>query len=337
MAQRAHVSNIADYRVTLGDIDLTDKLRPRLVSLSLTEKRGGEADQLEIVIDDADGRMALPKAGALLSVQLGWRQGSDVTPGLIDKGSFTVDEIEHGGPPDVISIRAHSADFTGKLRIRREKAWKDTTLGAVIRDIAGRNGLTPHVSAELAARPLASVTQGRESDMALMRRLGREHDAVATVKRGSLIFAAIGAGVTASGKPLPTIEIQRRSGDRHSYRIEKREEAAGVTAAWHDRKGAKARTVTAGEADGAKRLARTYATKAEAERAAKAERSRIDRAPVKMSFDLALGRADVHPEQRAKVSGFKAEIDAGKWLIAEVAHRLTERGFTTSLQMEVIQ
>src|SRR3546814_10890009 len=81
------INNIADWRVTLDGNDLTDRLRPRLVSLSLSEKRGDEADQLDTVLDDSDGMLAIPKEGAVLRVQLGWKQGRDVTAGLVDKRS----------------------------------------------------------------------------------------------------------------------------------------------------------------------------------------------------------------------------------------------------------
>jgi phage protein D len=89
------IANIPDFRVSLDGRDLTGTIRSRLISLGITEKRGDEADQLDIVLDDSDGRLELPAAGAVLTVQLGWKQGSDVRPGLIDKGSFKVDEVEH--------------------------------------------------------------------------------------------------------------------------------------------------------------------------------------------------------------------------------------------------
>src|SRR3546814_4760708 len=151
------INNIADWRVTLDGNDLTDRLRPRLVSLSLSEKRGDEADQLDIVLDDSDGMLAIPKEGAVLRVQLGWKQGRDVTAGLVDKGSFKVDDVTHSGPPDQIRIRARAADFTSAIRNRREQSWKDATLGPVLADIAGRNGLTPKVASALASITLTSI------------------------------------------------------------------------------------------------------------------------------------------------------------------------------------
>jgi phage protein D len=336
MAQESFVSNLRDFRVTLDGDDLTDRLRPRLVALTLTEKRGGEADQLDIIIDDSKGKMALPRAGVQLKVQLGWKKGSDVRAGLVDKGSFTVDEIEHGGPPDVITIRAGSADFTSEVRTRREGSWHDTTLGAIIADVAARNKLTARCAPALASIAVEVEAQSRTSDLAFLRRLGRDHDAVATIKAGTLIFSPIGAGTTSTGERLPSITIRRREGDRHSFRIEKREETEGVTASWHDRKAAKKQNVTVGSAEKAKRLGKTYPTEAAARAAATAEKARSARQPRKLSLELALGRPDIGPEQRVKVEGFKAEIDAVQWLVAEVTHTLGDRGFTTSLQLETV-
>ena len=330
------VINVADFRVMLDGKDLSDRLRPRLISLRLSEKRGGDADQLEIAITDHDGRMVLPPAGAALTIQLGWKAGSDVTVGLVDKGRFVVDAIEHSGPPDVIVIRARSADMTSAIRTRREQSWHKTTLGTIINQVAARNKLSVRCAPSLASHQVNALTQGRESDMALLRRLGREHDATATIKAGTLIFAPIGAATTASGSKVPGLTIRRGDGDRHAFRIEKREEVGEVEANWHDRAGAKMKTVKAGFGAGpTRRLTRTYATEAAARKAAAAESSRAGRTPRKLDLGLALGRLEIYPDRPVAVSGFKAEIDAVHWLVADVTHELLpDRGFTTSLTLE---
>lgn len=329
------ISNIPDFRVTLGDRDLTGAMRPRLVSLTLSEKRGEEADQLDIVLDDSDGQLAIPPEGALLRVALGWKQGRHVQTGLIEKGSFKVDDVSHSGPPDQIRIRARAADFTSDIRNRREQSWKATTLGAVLTEVAGRNGLTARIAPDLAAIALPSAHQSRESDIAFLKRLGRENDAVATVKDGHLLFVRKGAGVTAGGTPLPTITIRRRSGDGHNWQRQKRDGQAGVTASWHDRQAAKRQTVTMGEKDGAKRLRKTYPDEASARRAATAEHDRLKRAPATFDCKLALGRPEIYVDLRATLSGFKTGID-GTWLITEVTHSLDNgSGFTTSVKMEL--
>lgn len=325
-----------DWRITMDGKDLTSRMKPRLSDLSLTEKRGGEADELSITLSDHDGVLAIPQPGAKLSLQMGWLRGSGVAVGLVDKGQYIVDSVEHSGPPDVISIRAHSADLSSDLRGRREGSWKNTTLRAVITAIAGRNGLTPHISGNLGAIALPSIIQSRESDMALLKRLGKEHDAVATIKGGALIFAPIGSGMTASGKAIPPTTITRKDGDRHRFSIEKQEESTGVEASWHDTKSGKKKRVLAGEKGKVRRLARNYPTEAAAKAAAKAEQSRKARLPKKLSFDLALGRPDLFPETKVTAKGFKPEIDAEKWLIASISHRIGSSGFTTSIDMEVV-
>jgi phage protein D len=88
-------------------------------------------------------------------VEAGARRG----PGLVHKGSFKVDEVNHSGPPDQIRIRARAADFTSAIRNRREQSWANTTLGAVLQDIAGRNALALRIAPDLAAIALPRSTR----------------------------------------------------------------------------------------------------------------------------------------------------------------------------------
>lgn len=341
-----------DWKVTLDGVDLSDNLRPYLINLRVSERRGGEADQLDISLDDSTGSLEIPKAGALLSVSLGWKGGAGTRPGLTDKGSFTVDEAEHSGPPDRITLRARSADFTAQWRKLRDQTWNQTTLGAVLREVAARQGVTAKIAASLAAKPLALVTQSRESDHALINRLGREHDAVATVKQSSLIFVPMAGGRSASGEALPSVTIRRSEGDRHRYSIEAREDWTGVVAKWHDKKAASEKLVkvekrkrsngaiprsetASGTKENPKILKKIFATEAEAKRAAEAEWQRIQRAPRKLSLNLALGRPEIGVEQPALVKGFKSEIDEQDWIVAEASHTLDGNGLTTSLIFEL--
>ncbi|MES3098864.1 contractile injection system protein, VgrG/Pvc8 family [Sphingomonas faeni] len=340
------ISNIAAIRVVVDGDDITPLLegkvpqpngrppRRRLVSLGISEKRGEEADQLDLVIDDTDGAVALPPTGARIHVWLGWKQGSEVTAGLVDKGWFIVDEVAHGGPPDLVTIRARSADFTSDLKTRREKGWHGTTLGAIVTEVAERHQLTPRCAASLAGIAITAKAQNRESDLAFLRRLGRERGAVAKIARGVLIFSPISAGVTATGKPIATVTIARRDGDAHQYSRQKREDVPGVKATWHDRKSGKRQHFVAGKAEGAKSLSRVYANETDAQTAANAANGRAGREPVSLSLTLALGRPDIHPETKATVTGFKAAINTTAWLVAEVTHSFGDRGYTTGLKLE---
>lgn len=362
----ANLHNIADYRLTLEGRNLglgapvtnpifgfdfgkllMDRIGPRLVSISLTEKRGGEADQLDITIHDHDGRMEIPKPGAVLSLDLGWKAGREVPIGLVPKGRFKVDEAEWSGPPDLITIRARSADFAASFNIRKERSHRDTTVGAIVRTVAAEQQLQPHVDPALAAISVPVLDQDAMSDAALIRLLGRRHDALATVKDGRLIFAPIGSGRTAGGIALQSGTLTRRDGDQYSFKRAERGQYGGVEARWHDQDEAKRQTVTvgdvgsdpdaaaaSGEGKKPKRLKKLYATEADARQAAEAEQGRIQRGAAEFEFTLALGRPDLFPDRPVKVEGFKPEIDGQSWLIAEVGHTLDAGGLGTKLKLE---
>ncbi|OOW70654.1 late control protein [Xanthomonas axonopodis pv. martyniicola] len=318
------------WRVVLDGIDLTERIAPRLRDLTLTECRGGEADLLDLSIHDHDSKMALPKRGVRLAVALGWK-----ATGLVDKGTFIVDEVEYSGAPDIITVRARSADLTADMRRRRERSWHNTTLGAVLSTLAGEHGLTPRVAEALAKVKLPHLDQANESDMNLLTRLGQRFNAVATVKAGSLLVTPIGAGTTASGKPLPSITLTRRDGDQHRYSVADRDAYTGVRAYWVDKGKARRQSVLVGTDDNAKRLQESYADEATARQHTHAELERAKRGIAKFDYTLAIGRADLFPEHIVTVSGFKPEIDGQRWLIAKTTHAIDgTSGFTTRIELD---
>lgn len=310
--------------------DITAKVRPRLISLTLTDKRAGESDELNITLDDSDGKLSLPRTGATIRLSLGWKLA-----GLVDRGRFTVDEVEWSSAPGQVQIRARSADMTKAFRIRTERSWRDTTLGAVVQQLAAANGLQARVAAALASIAVPVLVQHHTSDMALLRRLAREHDAVAAVKDGNLVFTPVGKASSASGVALPDLVLTPALGSGARLRLADRGAGAGVEARWHDRDAAEKKTVKVGGGTGKpKRLRKTYHSEGAARAAASAENGRTDRAGAEFSMTLAEGRADVMPETPVTLSGFKPEADAIRWIVAEAAHKLDKGGFTTELKLE---
>lgn len=67
-----------DYMLMLDNRDITGNISDRLMSMTLTDNRGFEADQLDIELNDADGQVGLPVRGAVLTVYIGWK----VLPGM---------------------------------------------------------------------------------------------------------------------------------------------------------------------------------------------------------------------------------------------------------------
>ena len=320
------------WQVVLNNTDITPRIAPRLLELRLSEKRNGEADQIELHIHDHDQQMALPRRGVSLSVAMGTTQS-----GLITKGRFHVDEVEYSGAPDIITIRGRSAALTGNLRIRRSGSWHQTTVGAVLQQVVARNQLTLRIEQRLAATPLAHLDQTNESDIALVSRLGKRFDAVATVKAGALLFAPIGSGKSLSGKDLPTVTIDRSDGDHLRWIATDRDKYSGVRAYYITQAGLNRKSVLVGHSGHAKRLERTYASREVAAEHAQAEWQRIQRGVATLQYTLAIGRADIYPEMHLRVTGCKPEINNTPWIVASTVHTISSHtGLTTELELETL-
>jgi phage protein D len=326
----------AGYQLVVDGRDVSDLVGVRLVSLNLSERRAGEADTLQVRLQDTDGRLSIPAEKAVITLALGWLAGPGPI-GLVPKGRFILDEVEHEGPPDTLQIKARSADFTADLTTVRDRAWSDATLGQVLTDIAGRNGLSPRVDQRLAGVALAHLEQSRESDAALLARLGRRFDAVATVKAGALVFLPAGAGRAASGTAITPAEISRDMVSRHRWRRADRQRHDGAEAQWHDVASGQRRLVQVGAEGRRRRLRTIYGTEAEARQAAEAATSRASRADRGLLLTLAAGRPDIGPERPVRVSGFKAAIDATGWVVDAADHVLDAGGgLRTDLTLEPI-
>ncbi|QFH51081.1 phage late control D family protein [Leclercia adecarboxylata] len=342
------------FNIVIEGKDVTTTLDKRLMSVTLTDNRGFEADQLDLELDDADGQIVLPRRGAVIQFALGW-EGQPLFP----KGAFTVDEIEHSGSPDRLTIRARSADFRATLNIRREKSWHQTTVGDVIREIATRHNLKMALGQDLSGLSLDHLDQTNESDASFLMKLARQYGAIASVKSGNLLFIRQGQGRTASGKPLPVVTITRKEGDGHRFTLADRGAYTGVIASWLHTREPKKKEMTkvkrrrrkttkpkepeaksgdylVGTDENVLVLNRTYANRANAERAAKMQWERLQRGVASFSLQLAEGRADLYTEMPVKVSGFKQPIDDAEWTITTLTHSIgPDSGFVTSIELEV--
>lgn len=348
--------NVPDYTITVDGIDKSGGIKKRLMSLTLTDNRGFEADQLDIELDDSDGKLVLPRRGAKIAVALGWQGAA-----LIDKGTFAVDEIEHSGLPDKLTIRARSADFREALNVRRDQSYHKTTIGGIIKIIAERNKLTPTLNKAMSDLAVDHIDQTNESDGNLITRLAKQYGAIAAVKNDNLLFIRQGQAKTASGKAIPVMTIIRSMGDGHQFSMADRGAYTGVVANWLNtrttekpvvkvKRKRKSKTTTAtkpkepeekqgeyliGTDENVLTLRSTYASKHNAQRAAKSNWERLQRGAAKFSIQLAKGRADLYPEVPVKVTGFKKQIDEANWTLVTVTHSVSDNGFTTALELEV--
>lgn len=337
----------------------------RIISISLTDKRGFEADELTIELDDHDGTIAIPKTGSKITLKLGYKE-----TGLVEKGEYLVSEFTASGSPDRLSITARAADLAEALAEQVEKSWHKQTLYQIIETIAKKHKYEYIISKDYQNQKIEHIDQTNESDASFMSRLAEQYDAIATIKNGKLLFIPAGESQTASGQPILPTTITRASGDSHSFTYSSSNSYQAVRAYYTDKKTGQKKEVIVNKdnaypnkkttqqtktvkgktfkakkkendnqkvnTDGQKikTLRHLYATESGAWSGARGAFKKIQRGVAEFSITLAVGRPDLYPETPAVVKGFKPEIDAEAWLITEVSHKIDSGGYTASIQFE---
>lgn len=337
----------------------------RIISISLTDKRGFEADELTIELDDHDGTIAIPKTGSKITLKLGYQE-----TGLVEKGEYLVSEFTASGSPDRLSITARAADLAETLAEQVEKSWHKQTLYQIIETIAKKHKYEYIIGKDYQNQKIEHIDQTNESDASFMSRLAEQYDAIATIKNGKLLFIPAGESQTASGQPILPTTITRASGDSHSFTYSSSNSYQAVRAYYTDKKTGQKKEVIVNkdnaypnkkttqqtktvkgktfktkkkendnqkvntEGQKIKTLRHLYATESGAWSGARGAFKKIQRGVAEFSITLAVGRPDLYPETPAVVKGFKPEIDAEAWLITEVSHKLDSGGYTASIQFE---
>lgn len=87
-----HLTPVA--RLTINGQPFGSAALSRIVSIDLTDKRGFEADELTIELDDYDGAVAIPNTGSKITLHLGYQE-----TGIVDKGEYLFSEFTHTGAP----------------------------------------------------------------------------------------------------------------------------------------------------------------------------------------------------------------------------------------------
>lgn len=318
------------YDISVGGTSILARLEGRAVSITVTDSAGAESDSLALEIEAGDRQVELPRKGAVLSCSLGYRE-----TGLTFMGLYTVDEVRVSGLPVMISVSAKSANMRASLKEHRTGGFEMKTLGAIIAEVAGRNGLAAAISDDLASRLIAYVGQTEESDLHFVTRLARAHGAVAAPKNGRLVFTKRGSGQSASGLSLPAIALTPQDCTSFDFQLPDRPSVKEVRAHWHDRAVAKRQTVTAeagGEESGFT-LRHAFPSEAEAQWAADGKARELK--AKNGSFSAVLpGMPRLSAEAIVMSVGFYPGTNF-TWTVTTATHAWSSSGAQTSIQCEM--
>lgn len=306
----------------------------RVLEVEITDEAGFKSDQLIVVLDDADPQIARPREGAKLKIALGYRES-----GLVDFGTYVVEDFERSGWPREAVLTAKAADHSGSIKEPRTRSWERKTLGDILRQIAADNGLTAAVTEKLAALPIQFLAQTEESDQHLLTRLGQRVGAVITPKDGRLIATERHGAKTASGQDMPELRIGPAdliASGGYRVSLKPRTRYGEVRGRWRDREGGATRELRekAASKGPLKTLREVYQSEAECRRAISAEARAVRAGEAELTLTL-VGNPAARAEMRVTVSGVSLDAD-GAWVCKQVTHRWSFRGggATTELVCE---
>ena len=328
------------YRVLADGTDVTDRIASRNSAIEIAYLNDGEGGVLTLVFDDSpeppfepgrpprsDG-INLPRHGVALSVLVQEPEG-----GFGTMGKFIVDEVELTAPPRRLVVRARSADLRGNLKERKRRHWDQTTLGAIVQRLAAEHELKAGVAPVLATVPVPYIAQLDESDLGFLRRLGRRHDALATIANGMMLLIPRGLGMTASGKIMPAIEVPAHRVRSVRVLFDDQRRFGGIRARAYDAR--LARSVERGtSATGPVGVLRDrHVDPTDAVRAVRATEGTLARAEQTLALEMK-GDARVNVGSVITLTGFRDGVE-GTWSVTAVRHRIDGDGYQLELRAEL--
>ena len=175
-----------EFRLIYKGVNISDEVKPHLISCTYTDKVHGESDEIEFTVQDHKGLWRgpwCPEHGDSVDLSIGYK-GSP----LVNCGTFELDEPSPsmGRSGDTMAIKGVATAVTKALRTKKTKGFDNQSLKQVVDKIAAEQGLT--VIGPVPDIQFERVTQRRERDLQFLTRLAENFGAYFTVKGSKLVF-----------------------------------------------------------------------------------------------------------------------------------------------------
>ncbi len=172
--------------------DISADLASNLLGLSYTDNLSGEADTLDLSLEDKQGiwqNAWFPEKGATLEATLNTLNWETLYSGdnSLKLGQFEIDEIGCRGYPSEVQIRAVSIPNNNKLRgVERTRSWEKAELKTIANDVASGAGMELVYDTE--DNPtLERTEQTEQSDLSFLLALTKDHGLALKVTENKVV------------------------------------------------------------------------------------------------------------------------------------------------------
>lgn len=307
-------------------IGLTGEGNDRVLEITVEDNAGIRSDRVSIRLDDRDFKLKWPEQGKIIQILLGYKE-----TGLINMGTFELDEPGYEHPNRTIILSAN-AQYHGNSNIKapQSQPWDEKTVGAIVSEIAGRNGYTPEVDPDVANIYYDHLDQSEESDVHFLTRVADELDCFVKYQDGKLQFKP-------REKTNGSVTVKMADCSSLRATVNSRNDYGKVKAWWYDRDDGKKKFELAEGGDGPTfELRKTFFSKDEAKRAAASKLKQLSRGTGQINSLVIPGNPEVRAEMELFLEDFRPEICNIPWVITNATHSLTKSGgYITTIAADV--
>jgi phage protein D len=318
----------AIYSITIDGQDVTSNFEPHLLSLQIKLTDGGQSDTLDISLDDAGGRIRMPREGAEIVATLAWSDGGGA---VIFEGVTDEPESEGSrGQGMMLNITAHAADMKGKTKEKRQVHKDDAKFGDVAKEWGKKADLKVRVSEKLAAIQRDYWAMQNESFMAWGARMAQELGATFKIMGKRAVFVPRNASASSGGKNLPVVmaDYGRNIIGWQIRPLQNRPRYNRSVVRWYDRKEAKWRKETVQLMDETARVplidARKSGDRDRAKDRAGGNAEEAKRSKGGGTVTL-VGAPEAQGQGLCRISGVRSGID-GNYRVSEATHNFSRDG-----------
>lgn len=330
--------------VTYNGKDISADLQQYLKSVSYTDNMSGEADDLQLTLEDRQGLWQaswMPEKGATLDVSVKVIDAG--TEQVVRFGLFEIDEITSSGMPSEVCIKAVSVPDNNNLRgVERTRSWEKAELKSIANDIAGGAGLELLYDAKDYNPTIDRAEQSEQSDLSFLYKLCADHGLALKICNNQLVIFDE-ADYEAADAVAQLLKPGNIAADgaktiKHLKRYSLSSKVRDVYKACHvkyqegkDKQKIEA-TFTAPDKTDGKTLEvnEQVSSIADAERLAKKRLREKNSAEISGSFDI-IGCPELAAAAVIQLSGFG--VFDGKYILTQVRHEIGSGGYTTGVDM----
>lgn len=179
-------------KITYDNKNISSNLAPFLKSFSYNDVMSGEADDIDITLEDRQGIWKgdwLSDKGAMLNVsiltQAWWMKNNKIEE--LPLGIFEIDEIEMSGQPEEVKIKGVSVPNNSALRGEdKSRSWEKTKLSVIGNDIATGAGMALYYDTEDVE--IDRVEQSQQSDLSFLMKLCKDHGLALKISDNQIII-----------------------------------------------------------------------------------------------------------------------------------------------------